>query len=298
MKKIILSVLIIVFALNVEAQTFSEKSAKEFAFSKTSPGNTLMILNVNGSIQVKGYKGDKVIVEAEKIIHAKTESALESAKKKLAFAYMDLSDTLILYIDGLCHSFGKQKKNGTPYGNGWGYNWENCRDGDGWVKNESIDYSMNFVLQVPEGINVIASTINKGNVAVLDVKGEVVANNINGSIKLDHLSNRTTAHTINGNLDLNYDNNPSGDCRFYSLNGNINADFSKNLAANVSFESFNGEFYTNLDQMELLPVTVELIDNKPGVKYRIKGNRYKVRNGGVNLDFETFNGDVYLKEQK
>lgn len=298
MKTIILSVLIIGVALDVEAQTFSEKSAKEFTFSKTSPGNTLMILNVNGSIQVTGYKGDKIIVETEKVIHAKTESALESAKKKLAFAYMDLSDTIILYIDGLCHSFEKQKKNGTRFGNDWGYNWENCRDGDGWVKNDSFDYSMNFVIQVPEGINIVASTINNGNVTVLDVKGEVVANNINGSIKLDHLSNRTVAHTINGNLDLNYDTNPSGDCRFYTLNGNINADFSKSLAANVSFESFNGEFYTNLDQMELLPVMVEQIDNKPGVKYRIRGNRYKVRNGGVNLDFETFNGDVYLKEQK
>lgn len=298
MRTIILSLTIIVFVIHVEAQTFTEKSTKEFTFSKSSPGNTLMIQNVNGSIQVKGYPGSKIIVEAEKIIHAKTENALESAKAKLAFAYMDLSDTIILYIDGLCYSFGKQKKNGNTPGNGWGYNWENCRDGDGWVKNESFDYTMNFVIQVPEGINVVASTINNGNVNVLDVKGEVVANNINGSIKLDHLSNRTTAHTINGDLDLNYDTNPSGDCRFYTLNGDINADFSKSLAANVSFESFNGEFYTNLDQMELLPVTVEQIDNKPGVKYRIKGNRYKVRNGGVNLDFETFNGDVYLKERK
>jgi hypothetical protein len=50
--------------------------------------------------------------------------------------------------------------------------------------------------------------------------------------------------------------------------------------------------------MELLPLTVEKVEGKPGVQYKIKGNRYKVRNGGVNLDFETFNGDVYLKERK
>jgi DUF4097 and DUF4098 domain-containing protein YvlB len=280
------------------AQSFTEKSAKEFTFARSSPGNTLMIVNVNGSIEVKGYKGDKILVEAEKSIRAKTDGGLDEAKKKLAFAYIDLADTIILYVDGLCYSFGRQKEKGRTSYSGWGYNWDNCRDGDGWVKNESVDYSMNFVVQVPEGTNVVASTINNGNVTVQDVKGAVVANNINGSIKLDHLFNRTVAHTINGDLDLSYTANPSGDCRFYTLNGNINADFSKELMANISFESFNGEFYTNLDEMELLPLTVEKVEGKPGVQYKIKGNRYKVRNGGVNLDFETFNGDVYLKEQK
>ncbi|HEX5170137.1 MAG TPA: hypothetical protein VFW11_13255 [Cyclobacteriaceae bacterium] len=298
MKTILLTTIIIGLITGVDAQTFTEKSTKEFTFSKSSPNNTLMVLNINGSIEVKGYKGDKIIVETEKTIHAKTESQLERAKEKLAFGYKDLSDTLILYIDGLCYSFGKQKDHNNSDHNGWGYNWQNCHDGDGWVKDESFDYTMNFTIQVPEGISVVASTINNGDVTVLDVKGEVVANNINGSIKLDHLLSKAIAHTINGNLDLSYDVNPSDDCRFYTLNGNINADFSKGLAANLSFESFNGEFYTNLEQMELLPVTVEKVDNKPGVRYKIKGNRYKIRNGGANLDFETFNGDVYLKERK
>jgi DUF4097 and DUF4098 domain-containing protein YvlB len=140
------------------------------------------------------------------------------------------------------------------------------------------------------------STVNKGDIEVLNVSGIVVANNVNGSITLNHLKSETVAHTVNGDVDLSYDVNPSGNCRFYTLNGDINADFSPGLAANVSFESFNGSFFTNLHEMELLPVTMEKIENKPGVKYKIKGNRYKVGPGGANLDFETFNGNVYLKE--
>lgn len=292
--------LIIIFLAGITSvaysQTFREKTGKELSFTKKSPDNTVMVININGSVKIKGYKGDKIIVEAEKVIHAKTDEILERAKEKISVGYKDLSDTLIFYVDGLCNRFGKHNENHNKRNGYWGYNWNNCRDEDGWVKDESYDYTFNFTVQVPEDANVVVSTVNKGNIEVLNVSGVVVANNVNGSITLNHLKNETVAHTVNGDVDLSYDVNPSGNCRFYTLNGNINADFSPGLAANVSFESFNGAFFTNLDEMELLAVTMEKVDNKPGIKYKIKGNRYKVRQGGANLDFETFNGNVYLKE--
>jgi hypothetical protein len=65
----------------------------------------------------------------------------------------------------------------------------------------------------------------------------------------------------------------------------------------MRFESFNGSFYTNIDRLEALPLQVEKKDWKQGVKYKVNGNRYKVGAGGANLDFETFNGNVYLKEK-
>jgi len=45
-----------------------------------------------------------------------------------------------------------------------------------------------------------------------------------------------------------------------------------------------------------LPVVVEKKPRKEGIEYKINGNRFKVGSGGVSLDFETFNGNVYLKE--
>ncbi len=71
----------------------------------------------------------------------------------------------------------------------------------------------------------------------------------------------------------------------------------KDWAASVSFESYNGDFYTNVADLESLPVQMEKKETSKGVKYKLKGNRFRVGKGGnVNLDFETFNGDVYLKE--
>jgi hypothetical protein len=79
----------------------------------------------------------------------------------------------------------------------------------------------------------------------------------------------------------------------------INALFQKGLAASLAFESFNGNFYTNIDDIETLPVKVVKMDKEgDGVKYKVNGNRYQVgKGGGAFLDFETFNGNVYLKEK-
>jgi DUF4097 and DUF4098 domain-containing protein YvlB len=105
------------------------------------------------------------------------------------------------------------------------------------------------------------------------------------------------ASTINGDLDVTYTKNPDKACRFYSLNGDINALFQPGLAANLSFESFNGDFYTDIQPLEALPVKVEKTAEGDGIKYKVNGNRYKIRTGGALLDFETFNGDVFLKEK-
>jgi hypothetical protein len=42
---------------------------------------------------------------------------------------------------------------------------------------------------------------------------------------------------------------------------------------------------------------VEKKETEKGTKFKVNGNRFKVGNGGVLLDFETFNGNVYLKEK-
>jgi DUF4097 and DUF4098 domain-containing protein YvlB len=175
----------------------------------------------------------------------------------------------------------------------WGYNWEeNCNK-----CYEEFDYAMDFTIQVPFSCHLEVSTVNDGNIVVENTKGIVVANNVNGSIKLQQLEREAKASTINGDVDIEYAANPKSDCRFYSLNGDINAWFQKGLAAKLSFESFNGSFYTNIDKIEQLPAKLEQNNNGNGMKFKVNGNFYQVGTGGMLLDFETFNGNVYLKER-
>lgn len=287
-----LTVFLLLATAVVNAQTFTEKITKEFTFEKKSPDNAIMVANINGSIKVTGYAGDKIIVEVTKTINGKTEERLAKGKAQVQLGVIDRADTLIFYVENECNTFGRNKNTNWGRRSEWGYDWNdgnNCRT--------SYDYSMDFVIKVPQATHVKVSTINDGNIAIEGVSGAVTADNINGSIRLSNLKRETHASTINGNVDIEYDQNPAKECRYYSLNGDINALFLKGLAANLSFESFNGEFYTNIDQIEQLPAAVESSKKGDGIKYKVNGNRYKVGKGGALLDFETFNGNVYLKEK-
>lgn len=286
-----------IVSVQLNAQTHTEKITREFSLEKKSPENAIIIANINGDVKVVGYAGDKILVEVNKSINAKTAARLEKGKTEIKLGVLDLADTIILYVDGLCGGFGKQDNRdhggAIRSAKNWGYNWnKGCND-----CNTEYDYKLDFVVRIPTSLNISVSTINDGNIDVENVDGVVIARNINGSIRLQNLMRESDASTINGNVDVEYARNPQKDCRYYSLNGDINAWFQRGLSASMSFESFNGSFYTNIDRLESLPVQVEKKDMKEGVKYKINGNRYKVGAGGANLDFETFNGNVYLKEK-
>lgn len=282
----------------LQAQTFTDKLTNEFTFEKKSSYNTLMVANINGSVTITGYTGDKVLVEAERIITAKTDSRLEKGKRELKLGVLDRADTIILYVDGICNHFGRKSDGWKKNYNGWGYTWEDCHDQGDWRRDEGYDFKINFTIKVPAGINVMVSTVNDGDLAVSQVSGRVVADNVNGNIRLRDLASAVRAHAINGDVDLDFVQNPQQDCRVYSLNGDINALFRKGLAATMSFESFNGNFYTNVASLTSLPSVLEKKEAGTGVKYKVNGNRYQIGKGGAYLDFETFNGDVFLKEKE
>ncbi len=295
MKKIIQLIILLFVSAGLQAQTFTETLKKELSFGKKSEANALMLFNISGDIHVVGYEGDKILLEVEKKIIAKTSARLEKGKQEIQIGVLDRADTLLVFVDGVCNSFGKSTKNRNERSkwNGYGYNWNNCNGRD---CEKEYEYEMNFTIKVPTSINILVSTVNNGDVVVENVNKFVLADNVNGSIRLSNIAGATHASTINGNVDLNYTSNPPGDSRYYSLNGDINAHFKKGLAAELRFESFNGDLYTNVDQLESIPVSMEKKSTSKGMKYKIGGTRYRIGKGGVLLDFETFNGNVYVKE--
>lgn len=300
MKKLLLTACVIIPGA-LMAQSFSEKINKELQFEKKTPASTLIVLNVDGYVRIEGYAGDKVIVEVNKQIYAKTDIRLQRGKDEIQLGVVDRADTIILYVQGICNDFGKMRgKNNRNWRNdrygGWGYNWNNNCNGRDCDKD--YDWEMDFTIKVPQGVNVLASTVNNGDVEVKNTNGYSLAENVNGSVRMENISGTGTyASTINGDVDVDYTKNPSGECRYYSLNGDVNVLFQKGLAANVGFESFNGDLYTNFNNLETLPSAMEKTNKGNGVSLKIGGSRFKIGPGGPFLDFETFNGNAYIKEK-
>lgn len=280
--------------LIASAQTHTETISKELAFEVRSAGNALIISNINGAITIDAYEGDKILLEVTKTINAKTEERLATGKTEVRLGIVDRADTIILYVNDGCHEFTRTNGRGDHSSgpDGWGYQSRSPHD-----CNLPYDYKMDFRLKVPTSLNLNVKTVNEGNVNVRNVRGVITAGNINGSISLTGLSRGAEAHTINGDVDVEYVVNPDEECRFYTLNGDINALFPSDLSATLSFESFNGDFFTNFTDVQNMPHKVVKASRGQGLHYKIAGNEFKVGHGGPLLDFETFNGNVYLKEK-
>lgn len=264
------------------AQSHEETVSKTF----DTPG-VLYVANVNGSISV-APGASSVEIEVKKKFAARSSTELEQARKNLTLGTMQRGDTLFVFIRGVGDCFCEREDGKWNGRYGYGYRFQD------W--DVDYDFQFDFQLKVPESTSLIVSTINEGDVEVEGNYVDLKAHNINGDIRVSEVTGTIRASTINGDVDLHFPSIP-GEGSFYTLNGDIDAFFKQELNAHLGFKSYNGDLFTNISDLEYLPVKVKKTASGRGVKYKIgEYTELKVRNGGVKLDFETFNGDVTIKE--
>ena len=278
---------LLLLALSVTGQTREEIIRKEYNFEKAAATNVFQLANITGPIEVVTHKANNIILEATKNITGETSERVELGMQEVGLSLLDRYDTLIVYAANPCHSFKKRDNK-----IGYAYAWGDCV--------LKYDYAFDMKLYVPAGTNLVLSTVNDGNIKVTGVSGNLAVRNVNGDIVLEGVQGKVEAHTINGDVEINYAANPKMDSRYYTLNGDITANFKPGLAAKISFKSFNGDMYTNLSSLNSLPgqLVMEKTEQNNGVKYKVNDRKYmQARDGKILLDFETFNGDAYIKEK-
>ncbi len=281
MKRILLTVIILfLFTSANYAADFSvvqkDEINKTFKFSKTAVEKYLEIENINGSIQVIGYKGEEVKMTVHQMIEARSEKKAEEAKEKEKLEISEGDDTIKIYVDA-------------PY-----------RRSDGSINYKGPKYygykvTFDFELKVPYQTNLYLRTINDGDIDVENVKGNFDVKNINGGIEMNEITGSGKAYALNEDLKVEFNENPKEDCYFGSLNGDVKVTFLDGLAADFLLKTFNGEAYTDFPVIHV-PFVKETKEKKKG-KYVYKTNRktkVRVGNGGPEFEFDAFNGDIRI----
>ena len=64
----LLSATVMVSSATAQKNEFREEIKKEISFETDDPNNLLLVQNINGSISVEGYNGNKVQILVEKIV--------------------------------------------------------------------------------------------------------------------------------------------------------------------------------------------------------------------------------------
>ncbi|MEO7530877.1 MAG: hypothetical protein ABIS69_05680 [Sediminibacterium sp.] len=265
-------------------EEFKEHISKQYTIQKTA-GSVLTIYNLDGFIKVGGYGGDKVIIEIDKTVRAKDKETMEQAKKEIKIGFEQIGDSVVTYLLAPWDTRPHEEK----------YNWEDR-------ERKRIEYNCNlqYTVKVPFGMNLRVGTINNGDIDIKNVTGALHVNNINGGIAIANAKGTTWAHTINGDLTVNYLSNPPEASSFYTLNGKLTAIFQPNLAADLQFKTMNGAFYTDFDNAQTLSPTVTKNEEKRGggTLYKLnKDTQLRIGAGGKQFKFETLNGNIYIKKQ-
>ena len=265
------------------AQEFKDHIKKEFP-APDPAAEVLAIYNLNGSIRVEGYSGDKVLVDIDKTLSSDDNEGLELGKHEFQLGYDQHGDSIIIYI---AEPFDTRPHE-------WNRNW-------GWrQRDHNYDFNLDFVVRVPFGLNLHVSTVNHGDMFVQDVTGRLSVHNVNGPITIKNASGATTARTVNGNIIVNYVSAPAGPSDYYTLNGRLEVTYPANLSAICQYKSMNGSFYTDFDDAEPLPATVTKTEahRSSGTVYKLNvAKQVRIGNGGSLFKFETMNGNIYVKKQ-
>lgn len=269
--------------LPLMAQSFNEHISKEFALLKEGVSNTLFIYNIDGFIKVKGYVGNKVLLEMDETLSADDNNTLETAKKEFKLGFEQKGDSIIAYI--------AEPFDSRPHRNCYYYD-----------DHHKIDYHyrVDFTVKVPFVINLHLSTVNDGIITVNDVNGTLHVNNVNAGITLTNAKGTTYANTVNGDIVVNYLTNPPDQSSYYTINGNIHVSYQPDLSADLQFKSMNGDFFTDFPNTEILPGAIaQKQEKKDGeTVYKInKTTTVRFGKGGKIFKFETLNGNVYIKKQ-
>jgi DUF4097 and DUF4098 domain-containing protein YvlB len=266
------------------AQEFKEHISKEFTPTAGAAATTLAIYNIDGSIKVEGYSGDKVILEIEKVITADDNQTLEVGKKEFKLEFNQTNDTIMAYI--------AEPYDSRPH--------RHYNDWNGDRKEIEYRYSLEFTVKVPFAMSLDISTVNEGKINVQDVTGTLHVNNVNDGITIKNAKGTTSAHTVNGSVIVTYVAVPSASSSYSTINGDIKVTYPGGFSADMEFKSMNGEYYTDFPDAQILPAEVvkNVSHHGDGTTYKLNSKTVvRVGNGGNKFKFETLNGNIYIKKQ-
>jgi hypothetical protein len=156
-----------------------------------------------------------------------------------------------------------------------------------------------LLIWVPRQASLSLKTVNGGELAVRGVHGELELTNTNGEIVAREVEGTVVAHTTNGDIVVELTRiDPGSPMSFSTLNGDVDVTLPASLQADLVIKSTHGEIYTDFD-VTLKPSTARVEEERVGGRYRVeleKDVRGSVNGGGPELQFRTFNGDVYLRK--
>jgi hypothetical protein len=307
MKKKNLWILVSLAAVGVLAVAAQEVQPDRVTVPLTDPAKPAVVevSILRGSIQVVGYEGKEVIVEArprEKSLSGEEEDVAtdrrrERIERRLA------ERAAVLAGEEEQEKEKKDKAAGMKLiplsASGLTVEEENNHVS---VEVESWRRAYDLDIKVPAGSSLKLESVHSSGVRVENVGGEIEAENANGGITLLNVSGTVIASTTNGDIEVVLARlTPDKPVSLANFNGDIDLTLPADAKATMRIKSQQGDVYSDFDlALKSAPVRTEESGKKSG-RFRVSIERAvegTIGGGGVELKLETFNGDIYIRKKK
>jgi DUF4097 and DUF4098 domain-containing protein YvlB len=172
------------------------------------------------------------------------------------------------------------------------------------IRSRSFRHKVILSIKVPFKTSLELKTVNGGEIVVEKVDGDLEVGNVNGPLTLKNVSGTVVAHTTNGEVTVSFDRvNLDKPMSFATFNGDVDVTFPANAKFNLRMKSDRGEIYSDfkLEMKTAPPQPVKKSEKEDKGKFVVKFDKsvYGLLNGGgEEVQFKTFNGDIYIRKKK
>ncbi|QIL77075.1 DUF4097 family beta strand repeat-containing protein [Hymenobacter sp. HDW8] len=253
----------------------SEQVKEQLVVALTSPGKpgSLNVKLVGGSINVVGYNGKDVVIEASARGERRGRSA--PAGDASGMRRIDRNPSFDLTAEE--------------------------RDNKVYIKTNSWQQPIDLVIKVPQQFSLKIGTVQDGDIVVENVSGELEVSNVNGSVQLKQVSGSAVANTVNGSVVATFKNVTSGaPMAFSTVNGKVDVTFPANAKAAFKMKSDMGEIYSDFD-LATEKSAPKVNKTAQGGTYRVSTDDWsygKINGGGAEVMMKSLNGNLYIRKAK
>lgn len=167
------------------------------------------------------------------------------------------------------------------------------------VSTSVFNGSQNLDIEVPVHTSLRISTVNGDLIEIDGVQGDISAENTNGNVKLENVSGSIVASALNGRVTAVIthldENKPSS---FNTMNGTIDLTLPANVHADLRLKTAHGSIYMD-NGFQFHPTPSPEPEGHRGENgmFRVQVDRSirgTLNGGGPEVRVQNFNGDIYI----
>lgn len=153
-------------------------------------------------------------------------------------------------------------------------------------------------LQVPVKSSLKLACLQAGEIVVEKVEGEIEASGLNGSVRLLDVSGVVVANTLNGQVKVTLQSvAPDKPMSFSTLNGDVDVTLPANTKANINLQTLNGRIESDFDiQPKDSPAQSSKTGSQP-VWATEKIRSGTINGGGPEYRLKAFNGTIHIRKK-